>query len=61
MSSSFWLLAVGSCDLSQAEKETIACKAEKSHKNDFHSKCISFSAQDKSRDPTANSPKLENM
>ena len=55
MSSSFWLLAVGSRDLSQAEKETIACKAEKSHKNDnyLHSKCISFSAQDKSRDPTA--------
>ena len=26
---SFWLLAAGSCDLSQAEKETTACKAEK--------------------------------
>jgi hypothetical protein len=32
MSSSFWLLAVGSRDLSQAEKETTACKAEKTHK-----------------------------
>ena len=32
MSSSFWLLAVGSCDLSQAEKETTACKADQIHK-----------------------------
>ena len=28
MSSSFWLLAVGSLDLSQAEKEITACKAK---------------------------------
>ena len=32
MSSSFWLFAVGSCDLSQAEKEITACKAEEIHK-----------------------------
>ena len=32
MSSSFWLLAPESRDLSQAEKETIVCKAEKIHK-----------------------------
>ena len=31
-SSSFWLLGVGSRDLSQAKKETTACKAEKIHK-----------------------------
>ena len=32
MSSSFWLLAVGSRDLSQAEKEITACKADQIHK-----------------------------
>ena len=32
MFSSFWLLAAGSHGLSQAEKETTACKAEKIHK-----------------------------
>ena len=32
MSSSFWLLGVESRDFSQAEKETIACKAEQTHK-----------------------------
>ena len=32
MSSSFWLLAVGSNDLSQAEKEITACKAEQINK-----------------------------
>ena len=31
MSSSFWLLAVGSRDLSQADKETTACTAEQIH------------------------------
>ena len=31
MSSSFWLLAVGSQDFSQAEKETNPCKAEQIH------------------------------
>ena len=56
MSSSFWLLELGSRDLSQAEKETTACKAEKIHKmitiftqNIF----LSQLAQDKQRDPTA--------
>ena len=32
MSSSFWLLAVRSRDLSQPEKEITACKAEQIHK-----------------------------
>ena len=32
MSSSFWLLAAGLRDLSQAEKETTACKCEQIHK-----------------------------
>ena len=32
MSSSFWLLAPESRDLSQAEKEIIACKTEEIHK-----------------------------
>jgi hypothetical protein len=32
MSSSFWLLAVGSRDLSKAEKEITACKAKQIHK-----------------------------
>ena len=32
MSSSFWLLALGSRDLSQAEKEIIDCYAEQIHK-----------------------------
>ena len=32
MSSSFWLLSVGSRDLSQAEKEITACKDEQIHK-----------------------------
>ena len=32
MSSSFWLFAVGSRDLSQAEKEITAWKAEKNNK-----------------------------
>ena len=32
MSSNFWLLAVGSRDFSQAEKETNLCKAEQIHK-----------------------------
>ena len=32
MSSSFWLLAVGSNDLSEAEKEITACKAEQTNK-----------------------------
>ena len=32
MSYSFWLLAHGSRDLSQAEKERNACKAEQIHK-----------------------------
>ena len=32
MSSSFWLLDVASSNLSQAEKEITACKAEKIHK-----------------------------
>ena len=31
MSSNFWLLALGSRDLSQADKETTACKAEQIH------------------------------
>jgi hypothetical protein len=31
MSASFWLLAAGSLDLSQAEKETTACKREQIH------------------------------
>ena len=32
MSSSFWLLALGSRDLSQPEKEIIDCYAEQIHK-----------------------------
>ena len=32
MFSNFWLLAVGSRDLSQAEKEITACKVEQIHK-----------------------------
>ena len=32
MSSTIWLLAVGSRDLSKDEKETTACKAEQIHK-----------------------------
>ena len=32
MSSSFWLLALGPRDLSQAEKEITFCKAELIHK-----------------------------
>ena len=32
MSSSFWLLALGSRDLSQAEKERNSCKAEQINK-----------------------------
>ena len=32
MSSSFWLLSVGSRDLSQAEKEITACKDEQIYK-----------------------------
>ena len=41
MSSSFWLLALGSRDLSQAEKEIIDCYTEQIHKmvlSYFHSK-----------------------
>ena len=83
MSSSFWLLDVGSRDLSQAEKEITAWKAEKKSQNDNNNftqndnlgpfwvkiivilwicsalqAIISFSAWDKSRDPTVNSQKL---
>ena len=32
MSSSFWLLGVESCDVSHAEKERTACKAEQIHR-----------------------------
>ena len=32
MFSNFWLLAVGSRDISQAEKEITACKVEQIHK-----------------------------
>jgi hypothetical protein len=46
---------VGSRDLSQAEKETNASN------NYFDPECISFTAQGKSRGPTANSQKLEDM
>ena len=48
MSSSCWLLALESRDLSQAEKERTACKAEQIHK-------------EKSRESTPNSQKLEDM
>ena len=72
MSSSFGLLGVESRDFSQAEKERTACKAEQIHKmtiiftkNDnlglFWMKVLSFSAWEKSRDSTPNSPKLEDM
>ena len=32
MSSSFWLLGVESCNVSHAEKERTACKAEQIHR-----------------------------
>ena len=41
MSSSFWMLADGSRDLSQAEKEKAAWKVEQIHKiHYFHSKLV---------------------
>ena len=68
MSSSFGLLALASCDLSQAEKEITSCKAEQIHKMAFiftqngchfvnflsFANSNFFSAWDKPRDPTGN-------
>ena len=60
-------LALESHNLSRAEKEITACKAEQIHKmttiftqND-NFEFILFSASDKSRDSSANSSKLEQM
>ena len=66
MCSSLLLLAVGSRDLSQAEKRITVVTSWTNSENDnyFQSKRqprTIFSAWDKSRDPTANRSKLEHM
>ena len=63
MSFSFWLLAVRSRDLSQFEKDITACRAEQIHKMTpiFTQNDSLGPAWGKSRNPTANSQKLEDM